>query len=264
MPVANVNGTTIRYEIDGEDADSPTVLLSNSLASNLTMWDPQVACLRGAGYRVVRYDSRGHGQSAVPVGPYNIELLADDAAALIDTLQLGAVHFCGLSKGGMVAQNMGSRHPDKILSLVVCASAAQMAPASVWDDRIGMVRESGLVAVAEATLQRWFTEPGQQRLPETINAVREMILTTPAEGFIACCEAIKVMDQRETNRGINKATTVIVGSDDPSTTPEHARVIASTIDGAQVVEIPEAAHFVNMEQADAFNDALLAHLGRVT
>jgi 3-oxoadipate enol-lactonase len=259
MPHLDINGSQIHYRIDGTDRGR-TIVLSNSLASNLHMWGPQIQPLVDAGFRVVRYDSRGHGRSAAPEGPYNIEQLADDAAGLIDGLELGPVHFCGLSKGGMVAQNLGYRYAGKVLSLVICASAAHLAPASVWDDRIALVHDNGMAAIADATLERWFTPPGHARMPDTIAAVKDMILSTPAAGFIACCEAIKVMDQRESNRSITTPTTVIVGSDDPSTTPAHAREIAAAIDGAHVVEIADAAHFVNMEQAGPFQAALAAHL----
>ncbi|MEM7405499.1 MAG: 3-oxoadipate enol-lactonase [Pseudomonadota bacterium] len=259
MGTTSVNGINLHHQIDGPDSGIP-VLLSNSLASNLSMWDAQTHALVDAGYRVVRYDSRGHGRSDAPEGPYSVELLADDAAALIDALDIGPVHFCGLSKGGMVGQMLGSRHPSKIRSLAICASAAYMGPADIWDGRIAAVRDGGMEAVADATLERWFTPGGHQRLPGEIARVREMIVTTPPIGFIACCEAIRDMDQRESNAAIQTPCAVLVGADDPSTTPDHAQIIADSISGATMTVIPDSAHFFNCEQPDAFNAALLAHL----
>jgi len=259
--VADIN---ICYQIDAPEnppaGGAATVLLSNSLASNLTMWNAQVGALTAAGFKVVRYDSRGHGQSDAPVGPYSIAQLAQDAVGLIDALELGRVHLCGLSKGGMVAQYIGAAHADKVLSLTICASAAHLGGAEVWQPRIDAVSSGGMRAIAEATLQRWFTPAAQTNMPGELDAVRAMILSTPDVGFIACCHAIMQMDQRASNTTIRTPTRVIVGADDPSTTPAHAAEIANAIAGASLVEIPASAHLLNIEQAAAFNDALLEHL----
>ena len=261
MPTTEVNGTTLNYRFDGPE-QGPVVMLSNSLASNLTMWDPQIEALTGAGFHVLRYDSRGHGQSAAPQGPYTMEMLAEDAVGLMDALELEKVRFCGLSKGGMVGQMLGAKHGDRLISLALCDTSAFMGGpgAAAWDERINTVREKGMGSVADATIDRWFTKPGQQRLPEDVEKVRQMILTTPVEGFCACCEAIKVMDQRESIRAIITPTLVIVGEDDPGTTVEMAQQIQQSIAGSQLVILPEAAHFCNVEQAGGFNKALLGFL----
>ena len=259
MPEATVNGVTLHYRIDGETDGTP-VMLSNSLASNLTMWDPQIGPLTEAGFRVIRYDSRGHGRSDAPEGPYSIEMLADDAAALIAALDLGAVHFCGLSKGGMVAQMMGIRHAGAVKTLTIADSAAYMPAKDVWEQRIATVRSGGMAAVVDGTLERWFTAAGHERLPEAIAKVREMVLSTPVSGFVACGQAIKAMDMRPTNPSIAAPTLVICGEQDTGTTPAQAREIADAIPGAVLSLVADAAHLANIEQAGAFNGALLKHL----
>ena len=266
MPQAEVNGTTLHYRLDGPEAGA-VIMLSNSLASTLHMWDPQIAGLTGAGFRVLRYDSRGHGQSTVPEGPYSIDMLADDAIALLDSLGFERVHFCGLSKGGMVGQNLGTRFANRLLSLILCDTASHLPPPSVWDERIATVRAQGMVGFADATIDRWITKPGQQRLPEEVDKVRKMIVGTPVEGFCACSEAIRDMDQREAIRKITTPTLVIVGEHDPGTPVEAAKFIQGRIAGSRLVIIPDAAHLSNIEQPERFNEALLGFLragGEVT
>jgi 3-oxoadipate enol-lactonase len=260
MPHATINGIDINYRLDGHSTSGPVVMFSNSLASNLTMWDLQVEPLEMEGFRVLRYDSRGHGQSSAPEGPYTIDLLADDAAALIDHLGVGPVHFCGLSKGGMVAMNMGVRHPEKVRTLTIADSAAHMAPKDTWDDRVRMVTAGGMASVVDGTIDRWITTHGQQRMEDQVEKVRNMILNTPVTGFVACCRAIQAMDQRETIKAIDKPTLVVVGDKDPSTTPAHAKEIADAVPGAELEIIADAAHLANIEQPVAFTDALLKFL----
>lgn len=259
MPLIAVNGTSLHYRFDGAE-QGPVVMLSNSLATNLTMWELQLPVLVGAGYRVLRYDSRGHGQSAAPKGPYSIEMLAEDAVALMDTLGLGEVHFCGLSKGGMVGQMLGTRHGDRLISLVLCDTAAHMTPREVWDERIEAVRKGGMASVVDAFIDRWFTRAGQERLPAEVDKVRSMILNTPVDGYCGCCEAIRDMDQRESIREITAPTLVIVGEQDPSTPVEAARLIHERIGGSKLEILSGAAHLTNVEQAEAFNEALLGFL----
>jgi 3-oxoadipate enol-lactonase len=255
----SVNGTTIHYRIDGT-GDGPVLMLSNSLASNLHMWNMQVEPLEMEGFRVLRYDSRGHGRSGVPAGPYTIETLADDAVGLLDHLGIEKVHFCGLSKGGMVGQMLGARHADRLITLTIADSAAQLGTADTWNDRITLAREGGMESVVDSTIERWFTPHGQERIPAEVEEVRGMILSTPVEGFAACCGAIRDMDLRESNKQIRTPTLVIVGDKDPSTTPTHAREIADAVRGAKVEIIPDAMHLSNIEQPVAFTNALLDHV----
>ena len=212
MPEIQANGITIHYELSGPN-DAPVVLLSNSLGTRLEMWDPQVQALTQR-YRVLRYDSRGHGRSSAPPGPYSIEMLAADALGLIDALGIDRVHFCGLSKGGMVGQMLGARHADRLKTLTLCSTACHVAPKEVWDQRIEAVRAGGMAAVADAVVERWFTEDYRAEPTIVVERVRQMVLETPPEGYVACCAAIRDMDLRETIRGIRLPTLVIVGEQD--------------------------------------------------
>jgi len=251
-----VNGTMLNYRFDGPNK-GPVVMFSNSLASDLSMWDAQIPPFVQAGYRVLRYDSRGHGRSEVPAGPYSIEMLADDAVGLIDALGLEKVHFCGLSMGGMVGQVLGARHSKRLLSLVLSSTAAHMPPPENWDERIRTVREKGMDGVLDATIDRWFTKTGQERLRADVTKVKTMILHTPVEGFCACCTALQNGDLRDLIQTISKRTLVIVGEHDPGTPVSAARFIHRNITASKLMVIPDAAHFANVEQAETFNKALL-------
>ncbi|MGI9333893.1 MAG: 3-oxoadipate enol-lactonase [Gammaproteobacteria bacterium] len=261
MPDIQINATRIFYQWDGPSRGD-VVMLSNSLASNLGMWVHQVPALVEAGFRVLRYDSRGMGASQVPVGPYTVGMLADDVIALMDALDVERVHFCGLSKGGMVGQTLGAQAGDRLSSLALCDTAAYMPAPEVWDERIAAVRAGGMSAVVDGTVDRWFTPAGQARVAKDVADVRKMILDTPVEGFAACCEAIKAMDQRPTLGAIATPTLVIVGEDDPGTPVAAAELIHRSIAGSELVVIPESAHFCNMEQPQAFNEALLGFVRR--
>ena len=260
MPLVFVDGTTLNYRFDGPE-HGPVVMLSNSLASDLTMWDSQIPGLARAGYRTLRYDSRGHGRSGVPAGPYSIEMLADDAVRLINALGLEKVHFCGLSMGGMIGQILGSRHSERLLSLTLCSTAAHLPPREIWDERIEAVSEKGMDAVVDATIDRWFTKAGQERLEAEIRKIRYMILSAPLDGFCACCEALRDMDLRDPIRAIPTRTLIMVGEYDQGTPVSAARFIHEQIAGSELRIIPDAAHFANVEQADVFNEALLEFIG---
>jgi len=221
------------------------------------MWKFQVPALVEAGYRVLRYDSRGHGHSAVPEGPYSIEMLTADVVSLMDRLGLDKVHFCGLSKGGMIGQMMGTQYGDRLISLTLSSTAAYMAPKEIWDERIETVRKGGMAVVVDAIIDRWFTKAGQTNLASSVEKVRRVILNTPVEGFCACCAAIRDMDQRETIRDIITPTLVMVGEHDSGTPVSAAEHIHQKIASSSLTIIPDAAHFVLMEQSSIFNQALL-------
>jgi 3-oxoadipate enol-lactonase len=257
MPKIQANGIQLYYTLAGP-ADAPVVMLSNSLGTRLEMWDPQMPALAER-YRVLRYDSRGHGRSDAPPGPYTIDMLADDALGLLDALGIERAHFCGLSKGGMVGQVLGARHGERLISLALCSTACHMPARDVWDERVRVATEQGMAALADGVVERWFTEAFRREPSITVDRVRQMIIDTPPHGYAACCAAIRDMDLRELITGIRVPTLVIVGEDDPATPPERAREIQSRIPGAQLEVIPDAAHLVNIEQDVAF-DAALASL----
>ena len=256
MPIVEVNGTTLHYRFDGPER-GPVVMLSNALASDLTMWEFQVPALVEAGYRILRYDSRGHGHSAVPEGEYSIEMLTADAVGLMDALGLEKVHLCGLSMGGMIGQMLGSQYGDRLISLALCSTAAYMAPREIWDERIETVRKRGMAVVADATIDRWFTKAGQTRLATSVEKVRRVILNTPVQGFCACCAAIRDMDQRKTISAVSARTLVMVGEDDAGTPVSAAEYIHQEISSSELTIISDAAHFIQMEQSSMFNHALL-------
>ena len=260
MPALDVNGIGINARIDGPD-DGVPVLLSNSLSSALAMWDAQAAALAGAGYRVVRYDSRGHGGSDVPAGEYTLAELGRDAVGIIDSLDIERAHFCGLSMGGIVGQWLGTHHGDRLITLTLCDTAAHIPPADMWAQRIADARDGGMAALVDATIERWFTPAGRRSLAGEVGRIREMILATPVEGFCGCCAAIRDMDQREAIGAIAVPTLVVVGEEDPSAPPDAARFIHSQIEGSELVVLPGAAHLSNVEQPDAFNAALLRFIG---
>ena len=260
MLTALVNGARMAHQIDGP-AKAPVVMLSNSLMSTHRMWDPQLDALQER-FRVLRYDTRGHGASQTTPGPYSIELLADDAAALIDLLQLGAVHFVGLSMGGMVGQQLALRHPDKVLSLSLCDTASEMPPRELWDGRIATARAGGTAALVDATIKRWFLPAFIERDPQAIEAVRAMILETSAEGYIACASAVREMSQTYLLPRIDAPTQVIVGREDSACPLAAAEVLAREIKGATLHVIDDAAHLANIEKPAEFTALLLDFISR--
>jgi len=259
MPLADVNGTRLHYRLDGSE-HGPVIMLSNSLGADLTMWDAQIPILVDAGYRVLRYDSRGHGQSVVTKGPYSMEMLTQDAVGLLDRLGLNRVMFCGLSKGGMVGQMLGANFPKRVSALVLSSTSAFMGSPELWDERISTVQASGMDAVVQATVDRWFTRAGQQQMPDVVEKIRRMILNTPVEGFCASCAAIRDMDQRESIRSISASTLIMVGEHDQGTPVSAAEFIHKRIPGSKLHVVQDGAHLINVEKAAEFNQTLLDFL----
>ena len=264
MPTVETNRVEINYQWDqgqgASRASDPVVMLSNSLSSNLSMWDKQVPALIQNGYRVLRYDARGHGQSSAPDEPYSIEMLATDAIGLLDCLAIERVHFCGLSMGGMVGQYLATNHPDRLETATLCATAAYLNAPGVWDERRKLVLETGMSAVVEGTLERWFSPAAAQTIPADLDAVRAGILLTPPQGYANSCLAIRDMDQRQSIKSIRIPVQVIAGENDPSTTVEAAQEIVDAIKGAKLAVISGAQHLLNIEMADEFNEILVGFL----
>jgi 3-oxoadipate enol-lactonase len=257
MAFVEVGGTRLFHRFDGKPGN-PVLVLSNSLGSDSTLWDGQMESFAKR-YRVLRYDGRGHGQSAVPPGPYRIELLGRDLVGLLDALGIERVRFCGLSMGGMIGMWFATNAPDRVERLALCNTSAYFGQPEIWNARIETVRASGMGAVVSQVLERWLTSDFRAREPEAVEKVRRMLLATPPEGYAACCEAIRDMDQRESIASIRAPTLVVVGSRDPATPPEHGRKIAERIGGAKVVEL-EASHVSNVEAKDRFTAAVLEFL----
>jgi len=257
MPMIESEGARIHYRFDGNE-DGPVVIFSNSLGTNLSMWDAQLPAL-AARFRVLRYDTRGHGESSVTPGPYSIMQLGRDVVRLLDELEIERAHFCGLSMGGMTGMWLGVYAATRIERLVLCNTAAKIGTPEIWNARIEAVRQGGMAAIADAVIQRWFTPAFIARAPDAIERTRQVILSTPPEGYIANCSAIRDMDQRETISRISTSTLVITGARDPVATPSDARYIIERVAGAHYAEL-DAAHLSNIEAADRFTQVLLQFL----
>ncbi len=254
MPFAEANGARLHYRFDGPE-NGPVLVLCNSLGTDHTMWDPQVPALARK-LRVLRYDRRGHGASAVTPGPYTIEQLGRDALGLLDALGIERVRYCGLSLGGMTGMWLGTHAADRIERLVLCNTAAQIGPPDPWNARIEAVRKGGMAAIESAVMARWFTPGFLARQTPMLGRMREVFLQLSPEGYVACCAAVRDMDQRESIARITAPTLVIAGTHDASTTPAAGQFMVGKIKGARYVEL-DAAHISNVEAADRFTAAVL-------
>lgn len=214
------------------------------------MWGLQVSTLAQA-FRVVRYDTRGQGQSSVCPGPYTILQLADDVIALLDRLSIPRVHFCGLSMGGMIGMSLALRFRDRLNRLILSNTAPKIGSPDTWNARIDAVQKGGLAAVVPAILERWFTAQFRANDPVAIEITRQILLSSPADGYIACCAAVRDMDARDSVERIQVPTLVISGAHDPVTSPQEGRAMAERIPGAEYKELA-AAHLSNVEAAEAF------------
>jgi 3-oxoadipate enol-lactonase len=257
MPFVEIGDFRAHYAVSGP-VGAPVLVLSNSLGTNLSLWDPQVPEFEKH-LRVLRYDTRGHGQSSVTTGPYRIEQLGRDVLHVLDRLSLGRVHFCGLSLGGMIGMWLGINAPERLHKIVLCNTAARIGTAEIWNARIDAVRKDGMKSIASAVIERWFTPSFRAAAPETVAHTQRMIEASPAEGYAACCAAIRDMDQRETIASITLPTLVISGAKDPATPPADCQFLAGKIRGARYVELP-AAHLSNVEAAAQFSAEVLRFL----
>jgi 3-oxoadipate enol-lactonase len=248
----------LHYEVAGPE-QAPVVVLANSLGATLRMWDPQLEPLTRS-FRVIRFDTRGHGGSPVPPGPYTIDELTDDVLELLDHLELEKVHYVGLSLGGMIGMRLAAQHPDRVDRLTLLCTSARLGPASMWHERAAKVREHGTASVAEAVVARWYTKPFQETHPDVIAADTEMIGSIPPEGYSGCCEAIAAMDLTTQLPHISAPTLVIAGADDVAIPLDHLARIAEAIPAADLLVVPSAAHLASAEQPELISEAILRHL----
>lgn len=253
-----MSAVAVHHVVTGP-SDAPVVVLSNSLGSTHTMWDAQADEL-AEHFRVVRYDTRGHGESPVPTGPYDIDDLADDVISLLDTLGVERAHFVGLSLGGMTGLRLAARNPDRVDRLVVLCTGAHLTPSSAWTDRATTVRANGSSSVAEAVVARWFTPGFLDANPDVKASCEATVAATPAEGYAACCEVIAAMDLRADLPTISAATLAIAGADDPATPPPHLAEIADNVQEGRLVVVPQSAHLASAEQPAIITPAIIAHL----
>ena len=251
------DGCRIAWRFDGPE-DAPVLLLSNSLGTDMTMWAPQMAVFT-ARFRVLRYDSRGHGRSESPAGGYSMDRLGRDAVQLLDALDLETVDFCGLSKGGMIGQWLGVRAPERIRKLILANTSAYMGPPSGWQSRIEGVLTNGMAPLAEASIGRWFTPDFPAEAPEAIAPIRATLLACDPQGYVGCCAAIRDMDLRPTASLIDRPTLVIAGTQDPSVPVQDGSWLANAVRDGRL-ETLEAAHLSNVERPREFGAAVLAFL----
>jgi 3-oxoadipate enol-lactonase len=258
MNTVRANGIDIRYDVQGT---GPWLLLSHSLATDLTLWDDQMAALTPH-FRVLRLDTRGHGGSSASDMPYDFATLTADVLGLMDALDVERAHFCGISMGGMIAQHVALAVPTRIdkLALVSTTSGYPPAARAAWDERIAAVRANGIEPLVAPTLERWFTAPYRAAHPDTMARIGNLIRATPPAGYIGSGQAIATLDVTEKLPALRCPTLVIAGADDAGTPPAMGQRIADNIPGACFELIESASHLCNIEQAADFNRFLLDFL----
>jgi 3-oxoadipate enol-lactonase len=243
---------------DGESGSAP-LLLANSLGAELGMWDEQLPAFSGR-MRVLRYNQRGHGGSEAPPGPYSIEDLARDAIELLDRNGIERTSFAGVSLGGMVGIWLATNAAERIERLVLCSTTAHAGAAGPWAERAATVREQGMGAVADATLERWFSPRFRESQAGRVEEVRGMLLGTDPQAYAGCCEAISAYDLRERLGEIAAPTLVITAADDPSIGPEQGALLAQRIPDAELLALPTGRHLINVERPQDVTGPMLEHL----
>jgi 3-oxoadipate enol-lactonase len=257
MPFADLDEVRLHYRFEGH-ADAPVVVMSNSLGTDLDLWQPQLAALSSR-FRVLRYDQRGHGQSSAPAGPYTLASLGQDVAELLSSLNVERAHFCGISMGGLTGLWLGVNRPERVGRLVLANTAARIGTVDSWNTRIDAVTRLGMAAVADAVMARWFTPAFLAADAPPLPALRDTFRRIWVQGYAGCCAALRDADLRAEFGGISAPVLVIAGTHDPGTTPADAHFLADGIAGARYVELP-VSHISNVEAPSAFNAALSGFL----
>ena len=255
MPDIERPGGRIHWREDGT-ADGPPLLFSNSLGSDLHLWQLQLEAV--SAYRVIRYDTRGHGRSPA-TSSWTLEVLGEDAVAVLDAAGADRADFVGISLGGLTGMWLGVHAPHRVGKLVLANTGAKIGTTDTWNQRIDAVQTHGLAAIADSVLARWFTPGFAASNPEIVASIRTTLIETPPEGYIASCEALREADLRNEIAAIGAPTLVITGTHDLSTPPALGEFMRGRIENAQLVELP-CAHISNVEQAAAFNTAMLDFL----
>jgi 3-oxoadipate enol-lactonase len=253
----DADGCLLNVSVEGRES-GPTIMLSNSLGTTMQMWEPQMAALAKL-FRVIRYDRRGHGKSGAPAGPYSMERFGKDVLAILDDLNIEKVHWCGVSMGGMVGQWLGANAPQRVGKLILANTACYYPDPTNWLNRIKAVNEGGLAAIADGVIAAWLTADFREREPQITTRMKQMLVATPVQGYIACCEALSTLDQRDLLPRITAPTLVIAGRHDMSTPVEAGEFIRSRIPGASMTLL-DAAHISNVEQPHDFTEAVVGFL----
>ena len=257
MPFARVQGGQIHYRLDGKQ-ELPVLVLSNSLGTDLSMWDAQAPAFTEH-FRLLRYDSYGHGASTFAAGGFKIDKLGEDVVRLLDHLGIANISFCGLSVGGLVGQWLGLNAAKRLEKLMLCNTAAHIGTAEGWNARIDAVNNGGIASISKGILERWFTLPFHEREPKTVDRLRKILEATPPESYVATCAAIRDADLRGEVSKIRAKTLVIAGTQDKATPPEGGQYLAERIAGAKYVEL-DTAHLSNVESPQRFSEEVLKFL----
>ena len=257
MPMIDADGCLLNVSVEGRQSGE-TVMLSNSLGTTMAMWEPQMQALTQV-FRVIRYDRRGHGKSGVPPGPYSMERFGRDVLAILDDLNIDKVHWCGLSMGGMVGQWLGANAPERLGRIILANTACYYPDPANWLKRIEQVKEGGIAAIADAVIAVWLTADFREREPQVAANLKAMLLASPVAGYMACCDALSRLDQRELLPKISNPTLVIAGRHDNATPIAAGEMIRKAIPDASMT-ILDAAHISNVEQSHAFTDAVIGFL----
>ncbi len=260
MPEVENSPGQLYYELSGKE-QGDVLVLANSLGSDLRMWD-KVLPFFDCRYRVIRFDTRGHGRSSVPPGPYTIMDLGRDVLALLDSLGVKRANFCGLSLGGMVAMWLGIHAPRRVKRLVLANTAARIGTQSSWDERIAMVKRSGMAKLAESTLTRWFTDSYREEHTDEMKMIQEMIATTHPAGYSWCCNVLRMTDLRDGIADILAPSLVIAGRHDPATPASEGLAIHQALRASKYVEL-EASHLSAWERAEEFGAEVVRFLETV-
>jgi 3-oxoadipate enol-lactonase len=257
---ANANGIQIHYTIDGDSG--PWLTMSHSLACDSRMWDEQVAVLAKR-FKVLRFDTRGHGQTDAPQGEYTLDMLADDAAAVLAAAGVRQTHWIGISMGAMIGQTLAVRTPGLLLSAVLADTTSRNPPEvwQMWKDRIDVAESKGMEAIVEPTLARWFTAPYLKARPDRVKTIADMIRATPVAGYVGCCHALPKINLTDRLKEIRVPVLALTGAEDASA--PTTKIIHENIPGSEFVSIPSASHIANIEQPEAFNAALAKFYDRV-
>jgi len=251
VPFIETKDLHMHYELDGP-AGAPALVLSNSLGTNLSLWDPQLSVFAKT-FRLLRYDSRGHGRTSATPGEYTVEMLGRDVLQLLDTFNLDRINFCGLSIGGMTGMWLAVNAPQRLAKLVLSNTAPKIGKLDTWNQRIELVREGGTRAVAQPVVEKWFTPEFRAKHPDQTAKTRHMIETTSTEGYVGSCAAVRDFDFWEQVATIRATTLVIAGTHDQSVPTSEAQKLAKQIPQSRYIELP-AAHISNVEAATLFTD----------
>lgn len=257
MPVFQNKDVTLNYVTFG-DSSKPALIFSNSLGTSYQMWQPQIEALQ-TDYFIICYDTRGHGKSSAPKGPYSLAQLGQDVIDLLDYLSVAKAYFCGISMGGMTGQWLAINHPDRFEHLLLCNTAAKIGSEAPWLDRAALVRENGLNDIAKTAASRWFTAGFIDNHPDLVKQLSDSLAAGSADGYASCCEALSTADTREQLKDIRVPVTVLAGSQDPVTTVADGQYMVDNIPNSILATI-DASHISNIEQPEVFTQLIRHHL----